>query len=410
MVRLALWIEARRNVRRRSVIRSLARRSAISLAALQIQRSPSALTTKPVSVEFEDVVCAIDHVDLITPRKFQRKPGLGLRNADRIARRLFAVGLSQLPRLETIRLTRDYEIFCLYVQGLSDLEALDAVPGWRRHCKKAICVIEEIWIRELGRWGTRTFDRLAQFDLIACGQHGTVAPLEAIVGRRCEWLPGGVDCMRFFPGREPPLRSIDVFAMGRRSDLSHSALLSHATANDWTYLFDTLEPRRVRDGNHTQHRLQLAEMVKRSRYFIANKGRIGAADEIGSQEELGFRSFEGAAGGAVLVGHAPRGEHVSSMFDWPDAHIHVPFDSAELPHVLAALDREPERVARIRRDNVANSLRRHDWALRWRQLLTALGVAPTERLAHRVRKLDELAALTENPGSEGPHEMPMTAA
>lgn len=361
-------------------------------------------------VEFEDVVHAIDHVDLVSARKVHGKPGVILRKADRVARRLFGVSLSRLPRLETVRLTRDYELFCLYVQGLADLDALDAVPEWRERCTRAVCVIEEIWALELGRWGTRTLERLAEFDLITCGQHGTVQPLAALIGRRCEWVPGGVDCLRFFPGPEPPQRSIDVFAMGRRSDVSHSALLRHVSAHDWTYLFDTLEPRRVRLGDHTQHRLQLAEMVKRSRYFIANKGRIGAVDEIGTQEELGFRSFEGAAGGAVLVGHAPRGEHVNAMFGWPDAHIHVPFDSAELPDVLAALDREPDRVARIRRNNVANSLRRHDWALRWQQVLTALDVAPTERLAHRVRELEGLAALTENAGAAGPHEIPITAA
>jgi hypothetical protein len=296
------------------------------------------------------------------------------------------------------------------VQCLGDLEALDALPEWRKHCAKAVCIIEEIWALELGRWGNRTLDRLAEFDLITCGQHGTVAPLAALLGKRCEWLPGGVDCLRFFPGREPPHRTIDVFAMGRRSDVSHRALQRHASAHDWTYLFDTLEPRRVRDGDHAQHRLQLAELVKRSRYFIVNKGRIGADAEIGSQEELGFRSFEGAAGGAVLVGHAPRGEHVKAMFDWPDAHIHVPFDSAELPDILSALDREPERIARIRRDNVANSLRRHDWAFRWRQVLAALDVAPTERVPQRIRELEELAALTENASSAGPHPIPVTAA
>jgi hypothetical protein len=361
-------------------------------------------------VEFEDVVRAIDHVDVIAPKMVHRKPGVALQKADRLARRLLAVSLSHLPRLESVRLTRDYEVFCLYVQGLADLDALDAVPEWRKRCVKAVCVIEEIWALELGRWGKRTLERLAEFDLITCGQHGTVAPLEALIGKRCEWVPGGVDCLRFFPGREPPRRSIDVFAMGRRSEVSHRALLSHASARDWTYLFDTVDPRQVRAGDHTQHRLQLAEMVKRSRYFIASKSRIGAVHEIGAQEELGFRSFEGAAGGAVLVGHAPRGEHVSAMFDWPDAHVHVPYDSAELPDILAALDRDPERVARIRRDNVANSLRRHDWAVRWGQVLTALGVAPTERLARRVRELEELAALTESASSAGPHAIPITAA
>jgi hypothetical protein len=337
---------------------------------------------------------------LVAPRVSQRLPGKVLRKAQRVAKRAFGLQVSYSPQLEPIRIERKYELFCLYVQGLGDLDVLDAAPNWRRRCTKAVCFVEELWVRELGRWGRRTLQRLAEFDLIVCGHYGTVAPLRALVDRPCEWSPGGVDALRFFPGLHPPRRTIDLFAMGRRSDESHGALLRDAAAHDWTYLFDTLEPRRVRAGDHEQHRTQLAELVKRSRYFMVNKARVDAIEDIGAQEELGFRSFEGAAGGAVLIGHVPRGKHVDTLFDWPDAHIHVPFHSTEMADVIVSLDRDPERVERIRRDNVVNSLRRHDWSYRWRNVLEILGVTQTERLAQRTQRLHELAALTESGASE----------
>ncbi|HKU44336.1 MAG TPA: glycosyltransferase [Polyangiales bacterium] len=346
-------------------------------------------------VEFENVVCAVDDVDVAAPRAVQRTPGRALRQVERVTKRAFGLELSYVPRIETIRLRRDYELLCVYVQGLSDLTVLDALPDWRNRCAKAVCFVEEIWVRGLPRWSRRTFEQLAKFDLIACLQHGSVSPLAALVGRRCEWLPPGVDALRFFPGLVPPPRTIDVYAMGRHSERTHRALLEHATLRDWTYLFDTLEVRRVRGGDHMQHRTQLAELVKRSRYFLANRGRVDRWGDTGQQEELGFRSFEGAAGGAVLIGDAPRGEHVRTLFDWPDAHIHVPFDSTIMPEVIAALDAEPERVARIRQNNVVQSLRRHDWVYRFRSALEWLKLAPTERLRQRTQRLGELATFSE---------------
>lgn len=342
-------------------------------------------------VEFENVVCAVDDVDLAAPRASQRSPGRALRQLERLTRRAFGVKLSYEPQLERIRLTRDYELFCVYVQGFHDLAVLDAIPDWRSRCAKAVCFIEEIWARGLVHWSDRTFEQLTRFDLVTCVQHGTVAPLSALVGTRCEWLPAGIDTLRFFPGLMPPSRTIDVYAMGRHSEPTHRALLAHAQAHDWTYLFDTLEVRRVRGGDHMQHRQQLAELVKRSRYFVANRSRVDRPAEIGPQQELGFRSFEGAAGGAVLIGDAPRGQHVDELFDWPDAHIHVPFDSTDMQDVIAALDRDPERVASISQQNVTQSLLRHDWAYRFSSALGWLGVAPLERLARRTQQLAELA-------------------
>ena len=351
--------------------------------------------------EFEDVICHVDDVDMVAPKPLDRTfvRGRALEKIQGVARRKLGVEFELAPQLEPVRLAHDYELFCVYLQGLGDLAALDAIPDWRKRCAKAVCVIEELWVNDLSGWGQQTLKRLAEFDQITCGHHGTVEPLQKLVGRTCRWLPGAVDALRFFPGHTPPPRHIDVFSMGRRSERSHRALFEHACKHGWMYLFDTLEPRRVRDGDLVQHRVQLAELVKRTRYFVANKGRVDAAERTHAQEELGFRSFEGAAGGAVLLGQFPKSDAARSLFDWPDAHIEVPYNSTDMPAVIDALERSPERVARIRRDNVVNTLRRHDWAYRWHGLLSALDMAPAEALLHREHLLHELAERAELAGT-----------
>jgi hypothetical protein len=72
--------------------------------------------------------------------------------------------------------------------------------------------------------------------------------------------------------------------------------------------------------------------------------------------------------------------------------ISLPFDSADVDRTLAELDQDPARLARIRRDNVANAARRHDWVHRIRTVFETLGLQPTEGMLARERRLQVLAA------------------
>ena len=72
--------------------------------------------------------------------------------------------------------------------------------------------------------------------------------------------------------------------------------------------------------------------------------------------------------------------------------IPLPFDSPDVGRRLAELDQDPERLARIRRDNVANAARRHDWVHRLRTVFETLDLQPTEAMLARERRLEALAA------------------
>jgi len=336
-------------------------------------------------VECEDVIRALDDVDLIAPRAESRGHGFLARQAQRVSRKLAGIELNFAPRIETVRLAQEYDVMIFYAQNVDDLRLLERVPDWRARCRKAVCVIEEVWSDRL-----HVPTELSRFDLLAIQFFGSVEPMRRSTGLPCVWVPPGIDALRFFPGRPGPRRSIDVFGMGRRSDVVHRAIYQHASQCGWTYLFDTIDTRAVRDGMH-EHRAQLAELIKRTRYFIVNRAKFDARDETGGQQELGFRSFEGAAAGAVMIGDTPRGESAQLLFDWPDAHVHVPADSADIVDVMRELDRDPERLSRARLANVENSLLRHDWAYRWQTIASALELPTTARLHDRLAQLAQLA-------------------
>jgi hypothetical protein len=57
------------------------------------------------------------------------------------------------------------------------------------------------------------------------------------------------------------------------------------------------------------------------------------------------------------------------------------------------LEAQPQRIAQIRRNNITNSLRRHDWAYRWREILDHVGLSVTQQLVEREAQLNSIASL-----------------
>ena len=128
-----------------------------------------------------------------------------------------------------------------------------------------------------------------------------------------------------------------------------------------------------------------ASLMKRSRYFIAyNPGDIGGGGKgrWTGEQALSTRYFEGAAGGAVMLGSRPRCADYDSAFGWPDAVIALD-PNADVGALIRELDRDPERLATISRRNVTECLLRHDWSHRWETILRHMGMEPTEALQAR---------------------------
>jgi hypothetical protein len=177
--------------------------------------------------------------------------------------------------------------------------------------------------------------------------------------------------------------------MGRRIAEEHRALVACADRGEMFYVhdttcnFDVIDPR--------EHRILLANLVKRTRYFITHWAKFDELTETGSHQEMGSRFFEGAAGGAVMIGSPPRCAAYDQCFDWPGAVIPTDRDGGRLPALVADLEAEPQRVARIRRNNIVHSLRRHDWAYRWRKVLDSVGLPATARAVEREERLNHIA-------------------
>lgn len=347
--------------------------------------------------EFEDVVADLDGGDRIEPTDLRSIEFC--RRAYKLFRLLGgSTGLARrlAPAPKQIRLTRQYELFFPVFNNIYELFTLATIPDWRGRCRKAACFINETWIQQYRP--QYLVELLNQFDHVFVGLENPVEQLAKEIGRPCSYLPLAVDVLRFFALPHPASRSIDVCNLGRRSTVTHLALLRMAQERRIHYHYDTvaasgadLTQRTFRVDHPSEHRQLLSNLVRRSRYFIANRARVNEASYLLQREEISSRAYEGAAGGAVMLGEAPRTDSFRQQFDWPDAVIHLPFDSPDIEQVLAELDADPQRLERARRNNLHFSALRHDWVHRLRAIYTILDLAPTTAMLEREQRLRALA-------------------
>jgi hypothetical protein len=362
------------------------------------QRRIADLVAFCLSYEFEDTFAAvtgaqrIDVTDLPALEFSRRAYKLArlVTGSPKLARRL-----APYPRSKVV-LERDFELFFPVFSHTHELYSLATIPNWRQCCHKAACFITEVWSDLMPEY---LFELLSAFDHVFLGHRHCVQDVARITGRPCTYLPLAVDVPRFAPASLDQSRPIDVCNIGRRSPVTHQALLKEAERQQSFYYYDTvaasgadLKQRTFRVDSPREHRGMLATILKHSCYYIVNRSYVNQPEFTAGRDEISARFYEGAAAGTVMIGEAPRTEEFKRQFDWPDAVIHVPFDSPDIGPILADLNRDPERLCAVRRNNVREAALRHDWLYRIRVVFDALGLAPTEEMRARGQLLDRYAS------------------
>jgi len=349
------------------------------------QRNLQHAVNRCTSYEFEDVIAEIDHVELLTPEPY-RSFAMSHKFTNQLARHISVSSLN--PGIRKLRLDKNYDLFFTWCQFPKDLLALNAIEGWRKHCRIAICWLSEIWARNLHKWKGH-LKILSQFDHVILNCSGSVLPIQNSIRKPCSYIPPGVDAIQFSPYPNPPVRCIDVYSLGRKSKVIHTSLLKTSEQRQIFYIYDTI--REMETLYPRQHRSLVANIAKRSRYFLANTAKIDRSFETFGQNEIGFRFFEGAAAGTVMIGEPPENDAFRKHFDWPDSVIRVPFDGENIAEILDELDSQPDRLAEIRRNNVVNSLLHHDWIYRWAEILQITGLEPKPGFFARKERLEKIA-------------------
>jgi hypothetical protein len=334
------------------------------------QRRIADLVAFCLAYEFEDVFAAVTDAERIDAAglsnlEFCRRVYKHLRLAS--GSPSLAGWLTPHPHSKVV-LERDYELFFPIFSNAFQLYSLATIPNWRQRCRKAACFITEVWADVLPNY---PLELLSEFDHIFLGLRHSVQDVTRVTGRPCSYLPLATDVLRFAPTSSDQPRPIDVCNIGRRSPVTHRALLEEVERPGRFYYYDTvaasgsdLKQRTFRVDSPHEHRIMLATLLKHSRYFIANRSHVNNPEFTAGRDEISARFSEGAAAGTVMIGEPPCTGEFNRQFDWPDAVLHVPFDAPDIGRILADLDDDPERLNAIRRNNVRETARRHDWVHR----------------------------------------------
>lgn len=368
---------------------SSARRPRVCLASM---RGTKKLAAWCSNYEFEDVISAVDDVDMLA-----LDPGPGFAAREWLVRRMaWRPGLRQVatwanPGLREQSLMKDYDVFAFVCMHPGDLIYLNSLKNWRERSRIKVCYMVEFyagWLKEF----SFHLGLLRSFDHVMLCFGGSVAAVQNLIGKPVHHVPLAVDALRFTPFPRPPARVVDFYSMGRRSEVIHGALLDLAQREGAFYVYDTVPGLLIQPSNHVQHRNLVANVAKRSKFFMAFPAKFDHADETRGQSEVGARFFEGAAAGAVMLGQAPTAPGFARDFGWPNAVIDAGTTRDELLSAIAPFKADPGLLETTSRRCAAAALRKFDWAYRWKEILRLIDVAPSDKLMQRERHMHALAA------------------
>jgi hypothetical protein len=326
--------------------------------------------------EIEDLFVELLDASLVTPRFRGQRLSPYYERATRVARR--ATGGRLAPPGRAAIAVDDFgpvDFAYFHAQFPRDLAVLEATKDWRRYVGKAVCFIEEAWVSDVeamsgfGQW-------LEQFDAVFVGIAESASKWSERLDVPVTYLPYSVDALTFAPRTPDHSRGIDVINIGRRSPVTHQALVDWSRETGRFYYFDSFRPLEVKDA--FEHRLMLSMLMGNARLAITNRGIGADPSRTRQQHALPARYFEAAAAGAVLVGARPDVAEFDEHFDWSDAIIDLAYDEPEAGELIETLLGQSARLDTAGRRNVAECLFRHDHLYRLDTITTAVGVDVAE--------------------------------
>ena len=266
------------------------------------------------------------------------------------------------------------------------LHLLNHIKGWRNHPARKACYLTELWPKSFD-CKHLVYEPFQDYDHIFVGLSHAVPVLKEKLGVSCSYLPVGVDTDMFSQTNSNHDRPIDIAYIGRRVESVHEELLELCDEDNLFYFYDTASKLRVDD--HAQHRRLYADILKRSKCAIAFPAKMNLDGYTKCAAEIGWRYYEFAAAGSMILGKAPDNEFFNTYFGWKDSVIDIGDDN--LRTVVNELLSDQVRQKEIAQNNRVQSMLKNDWVYRWLEILNRFSIQPSEATLARVDRL-QLAA------------------
>lgn len=358
-----------------------------------------------VLYEFLDVISTLERATLVAPEAAAHGFPLNgrlvesvLPSTGKLRSRLRRIVLAgQGGRFRPTRIAQDHDI-CLFVcQFMRDLPNLRRVKDWRRRSRFAAAFILETWTPHL-KQNAAALRILDEFDHVFVLNASSIPALQRYTRTPISFLATGVDALNACPVDAAPERVIDILSLGRQTGGAHKRIREFADTERLFYHFDVWSGLQARDWR--QVRDWNAALMQRSRFSVVWSPAEHLPISLPPGEVvLSTRYFEGMAGGAILIGSSVKAPEAREFLG-EDAVVEIAPDGSDFERVFAAIRAEPARLETMRTRNVAMSLRRHDWAYRWGEILQVANVEPTAAHRQRLAELARRAEYVEEAGHQ----------
>jgi hypothetical protein len=340
--------------------------------------------------EAEDVLIEAAPVDLVRLNTPIEHPRVRVRRSlGRTLRRVRgpSARLPGLTRLTTPArsLSGRYDVLVFIAFATWDLQLIERLGDLHRWADRVVVWFFETWPTSYAD-GRVAYEPFNTVDEIFVALEGAVEPLAEITGREMSYLPMATDTIRFGPDRPEAERPIDLIGIGRRRAEQHDGMLRWAAERDRFYLYDTMTIDRPKD--YRRHRDTIGRWHASAKLAVCNYGKSDQPGLTGDLRIIPGRLWEGLASGATLIG-LPPDEAMQRLVLGRTVVEPVPSDPRDLPIFLEEM---AERHGPVQASaNVHLALTANDWAHRWVQLFTELGLDPPEGLLHRIADLERRA-------------------
>lgn len=333
------------------------------------------------------------------------------RPADEFKRRVDGVarfvrqkaGLTAGGRIDGVEIDRPYDLFVYVASVLTDVPEIRRLKTWRKRAGKAACVLLKTWTSEIEKH-PGIVRMLDEFDIVYTATLQSLDLLQSRLSTPVRFLTLAVPTLDLAPS-PGQARPIDTYGMGRRPPQLQTQMMQAMKEGRFNYYYDTFDVRLPIVKDFESHCLLKASLLKQTKFlpsFGIQSFQSLEQSLAGSEDTIPLRCFEGAAAGAVLFGTLPTSPDFLEQFDWEDIIVPVPSMSCDFIDFLRSIETDAPRIERIRARNVANCLRRHDFAYRYERILSDLGLAPHPKLVERKATLQQMAdALDSNQASGG---------
>lgn len=262
---------------------------------------------------------------------------------------------------------------------------------WSRFDHRVLSLVDNVEPQHVPAADLEKFDVITSF----CGD--LAALFETRTGVRTIYLPPHTDVLGF--GSAHDFRPIDLIVVGRRHATLHTPLQLYFNAPGRNRLFlDFMTRTQLRHRHGTaedEFRILMGAYTRSKAAFCFDPAGI---DRFIDRSPLTERWVHCWAAGCTVIGSTPTGRGVAQQLDWPEATLDLPTDPESAIEMVEALLADQDGLARRRRRNSIEALRRHDTRHRLRDLLDHFGLPRPERLKQGLDALARRAETLERGG------------